>query len=80
MNVKDLRRRLPSGDDLNEILAWREERTVAHNLTLHYDRTMLILEPTALARRKVKLVNYPDEGCAVRTPGRPPPRYPSASP
>jgi hypothetical protein len=33
-------------DDLDEILAWREERTVTHNLTLHYDRMMLLPDPT----------------------------------
>jgi hypothetical protein len=32
-------------DDLDEILAWREERTVTRNLTLHYDRMMLLLDP-----------------------------------
>jgi len=33
---------------LDEILAWREERTVTRNLTLHYDRMMLLLDPTSL--------------------------------
>ena len=73
MNAKDLHRRLSSGDDLDEILAWREERTVTHNLTLHYDRTMLILEPTvlarSLARKKVEVVNYADGRFAVRCNG-----------
>jgi len=61
-------------DDLDEILAWREERTVTQNLTLHYDRMMLILEPTPLARglvrRKVEVVNYPDGRFAVQFNGR----------
>jgi hypothetical protein len=42
-------------------LAWREERTVTRNLTLHYDRMMLLLDPTSLARglvrKKVEVVN-----------------------
>src|ERR1700693_3590705 len=63
-NAKDLHRKLTAVDDLDEILAWREERTVTQNLTLHYDRMMLILEPIPLARglvrRKVEVVNYPD--------------------
>jgi hypothetical protein len=48
-NPKDLHRKLIAADDLDEILAWREQRTVTQNLTLHYDRMMLILEPTLLA-------------------------------
>jgi hypothetical protein len=67
-NAKDLHRPLAPADDLDEILAWREERTVTRNLTLHYDRMMLILDPTPLARglgrKKVEVVNYP--GRAVR--------------
>jgi hypothetical protein len=38
-NAKDLHRKLTKADDLSEVLAWREERTVTKNLTLHYDRT-----------------------------------------
>jgi hypothetical protein len=48
-NAKDLHRKLTVTDDLDEILAWREKTTVMQNLTLHYDRMMLILEPTPLA-------------------------------
>src|SRR6201981_169359 len=63
-NAKDLHRPLARADDLDEILAWREERTVTRTLNLHHDRMMLILEPTSLARdlvrKKVEVVNYPD--------------------
>jgi hypothetical protein len=41
--------------NLDEILAWREERTVTRNLTLHYDRMMLLLDPTRCCR--------PSSGC-----------------
>ena len=74
-NSKDLHRPLSlrDGDELDEILAWREERTVTQNLTLHYDRMMLILDPTplarSLARRKVEVVNYADGRFAVRCNG-----------
>jgi len=72
-NAKDLHRKLTAADDLDEILAWREERTVTQNLTLHYDRMMLILEPTPLARglmrRKVEVVNYPDGRFAIQFNG-----------
>ena len=45
-NAENLHRPLSPADDLDEILAWREERTVTRNLTLHCDR-MLLLDPTA---------------------------------
>ena len=73
LNPKSLHRPLPAGEDLDEILAWREARTVTHNLTLHYDRMMLLLEPTPLAkglvRKKVDVVNYMDGRFAVRYNG-----------
>jgi len=72
-NGKDLHRPLAPADDLDEILAWREERTVTRNLTLHYDRMMLLLDPTSLARglvrKKVEAVNYPDGRFAVQFNG-----------
>ena len=72
-NAKDLHRKLSTADNLDEILAWREERTVTQNLTLHYDRMLLILEPTCFARglmrKKVDVVNYPDGRFAVQFNG-----------
>src|SRR6202011_1546012 len=72
-NAKDLPRPPAQADDLDEILAWREERTVTRNLTLHYDRMMLLLEPTSrgpgLVRKKVEVVNYPDGRFAVQFNG-----------
>jgi hypothetical protein len=72
-NAKDLHRKLTPADDLDEILAWREERTVTHNLTLHYDRMMILLDPTpltrGLARKKVDIVNYADGRFAVQYEG-----------
>jgi hypothetical protein len=66
-------RSLSPSEDLDEILAWREERTVTQNLTLHYDRMMLILDPTPLARglvrKKVEVVNYIDGRFAIRSNG-----------
>src|SRR6202795_236632 len=74
-NAKDLHRPLTSADNLDEILAWREERTVTLNLTLHYDRMMLLLDPTpfarGLVRKKVDVVNYPDGRFAVQFEGMP---------
>src|SRR5271166_2455048 len=72
-NAKDLHRKLTEADDLSEVLAWREERTVTQNLTLHYDRMMLLLDPTPLARglvrKTVDVVNYPDGRFAVQFEG-----------
>ena len=74
-NAKDLHRPLTAADDLDEILAWREVRTVTNNLTLHYDRMMLLLDPTpfarGLARKKVDVVNYPDGRFTVQFEGTP---------
>jgi hypothetical protein len=74
-NPKDLHRTLTQADNLDEILAWREERTITHNLTLHYDRMMLMLDPTpfarGLVRKKVDVVNYPDGRFAVQYEGTP---------
>jgi hypothetical protein len=72
-NAKDLHRNLTAADNLDEILAWREQRTVTRNLSLHYDRMMLLLEPTPLAlglmRKKVEVVNYPDGRFVVQFEG-----------
>jgi Winged helix-turn helix len=72
-NAKDLHRPLTAADNLDEILTWREVRTVTNNLTLHYDRMMLLLNPTpfarGLARKKVDVVNYPDGRFAVQFEG-----------
>jgi hypothetical protein len=72
-NAKDLHRPLSEADDLDEILAWREERKLTRNLTLRYDRMMLLLDPTPLARglagKTVEVVNYPDGRFAIRHEG-----------
>jgi hypothetical protein len=49
VTAKNLHRPLTAADNLDEILAWREERTVTLNLTLHYDQMMLLLDPTPFA-------------------------------
>src|SRR5271157_2495029 len=75
VNAKDLHRPLTAADNLDEILAWREERTVTLNLTLQYDQMMLLLDPTPFARglmrKKVEVVNYPDGRFAVQFEGTP---------
>ncbi len=69
VNANDLHRPLTTADNLDEILGWRETRTVTLNLTLQYDPMMLMLEPApfarGLVRKKVDVVNYPDGRFAV---------------
>jgi hypothetical protein len=72
--TKDLHRPAPGAADLDEIMTVREERTVSASLTLHYDKLLILLEPTAttrgLARQRVTVVNYPDGRFAIRHKGR----------
>jgi hypothetical protein len=72
-NAKDVHRPLTAVDNLDEILAWREVRTVTLNLTLQYDQMVLLLDPTpfarGLVRKKVEVVNYPDGRFAVQFEG-----------
>jgi hypothetical protein len=74
-NAKDVHRPLTATDNLDEILTWREVRTVTTNLFLNYDRMMLLLEPTpfarGLVRKKVDVVNYPDGRFTVQFEGTP---------
>jgi hypothetical protein len=48
---------LPSGAVLDDVFAWKEERTVTNSLSLQYDKVVFLLEETeatrALARRRV---------------------------
>src|SRR6202521_2347671 len=72
-NHKNLHGPLTAADNLDEVLAWREIRTVTKNLTVQYDQELLLLEPTSfargLARQKVEVVNYPDGRFAVQFEG-----------
>jgi hypothetical protein len=72
-NTKNLHRPLSAKENLTEILTTRHERTLTANLTLHYDRMMLILEPNAISRplagKRVMIVNYPDGRFAVQYHG-----------
>src|SRR3954454_11526080 len=70
---RNLHRPLGPTDDLDEVLAWKEERTVSTSLTLQYDKVIFILEPTAitrgLARKRVTVVDYPDGRLAIQHNG-----------
>jgi transposase len=70
---EDLHRPAPGAAELDEIMAVREERTVSANLTLHYDKMLILLEPSELtrplARQRVTVINYPDGRFAIRHKG-----------
>ncbi len=69
----DGHRPIQIGIDLDDVFAWKEERTVTNSLTLQYDKVTFILEPNAvtrpLARKRVQVVDYPDGRFAIRHQG-----------
>jgi hypothetical protein len=73
-NPKNLHRPLSAGDDLTDVFAWREERTVSNSLTLQYDKVLFLLEPNEitreLRRKRVTVIDYPDGRLAIRYRGR----------
>ena len=70
---RDVHRPLAGHDDLDDTFAWKEERSVSMNLTLQYDQVLFILEPTgiarSLARKRVRVIDYPDGRLAIRHNG-----------
>src|SRR5215218_950522 len=70
---RDLHRPLDDYDNLDDVFAWKEERTVTYNLTLQYDKVMFILEPNEitrpLARQRVTVYDYPDGRFAIKHKG-----------
>jgi hypothetical protein len=73
-NAFDAHRPVRDDEDLDLIFAWREQRKVTQNLTLHYERKMYLLEDTPEARRTIQkhvdVVQYPDGRIEVRHAGR----------
>ena len=70
---RDAHRALQGDIILDDVFAWKEERTVTNSLTLQYDKVTFILEPTAvtrpLARKRVQVIDYPDGRFAIRHQG-----------
>src|SRR6195256_1907384 len=58
---------------LDDVFAWKEDRTVTKNLTLQYDKVLFLLEPNPttrpLARKRVTIIDYPDGRFAIRHDG-----------
>ena len=61
--------------DLDQILCWREQRTVSHQLVVNYNQMKLTLKPKGLATRlrgkTVEIYDFPDGRLEVRWKGRP---------
>lgn len=69
----DAHRPVPAEALLDDVFAWKEERTVSNSLTLQYDQVLFILEPNEvtrpLARRRVTVLDYPDGRLAIKHNG-----------
>src|SRR5437588_8919727 len=69
-NPKNLHRPLSADDDLADVFAWREERTISNSLTLQYDKVVFLIEPNEftreLRRNRDTVVDYPDGRLASR--------------
>jgi hypothetical protein len=70
---KNLHRPLTEHDELDDVFAWQEERTISRSLTLQYDQVLFILEPNettlSLARQRVTVYDYPDGRLAIKHKG-----------
>ncbi len=71
---KDLHRLLDPRQDLDQILCWREQRKVSHQLVVNYNQMKLTLESQGLAVRlrgkMVEIYDFPDGRLEVRWKGR----------
>ncbi len=67
---RDVHRPLAPHDDLKAEMVWRQQRTVTQALTLHYNKAMIILEPTEVSRplagKRVDVCEYPDGRLEIR--------------
>src|SRR5918997_5377601 len=72
-DLVDAHRPLPPGAVLDDVFAWKEERTVTSSLSLQYDRVVFLLEETeatrALAHQRVTVIDDPDGRLAIRHNG-----------
>jgi len=66
-NSENLHRPLSAGDDLTDVFAWREERTVSNSLTLQYDKVVFLLEPTPWNSLRLSMCRSTDKsGVQIR--------------
>ncbi len=71
---QDFHRPVDPRQDLDQILCWREQRQVSHQLVVNYSRMKLTLKPEGLAVRlrgkMVDIYDFPDGRLEVRWKGR----------
>lgn len=70
----DAHRALQSYEILDEILCFKQERTVSNSLTIQHDRVLYLIEDTlvnrSLRRKKIMLHEYPDGRLGLYYKGR----------
>ena len=70
----DAHRPLRADEPLDEILTWRESRTVSTSLTVRYDKVLYLLEDTPTSRkcrrRSIEVWEYPDGHIELRSDGQ----------
>jgi hypothetical protein len=66
---------LDAGQDLDNVLCWREQRKVSHQLVVNYNQMKLTLKPQGpalgLRGKMVEVYDFPDGRLEVRWKGRP---------
>src|SRR6266851_2820876 len=72
---RDLHRPIASTSDLDDILCWREQRSVSRQLVINYNRMKFMLRPNktsaALAGKVVDIYDFPDGRLEIRWKGLP---------
>jgi hypothetical protein len=72
-NAHDAHRSMRRDEDLDLIFAWREQRKVTQNLTLHYERKLYLLTDVAAHRRLIgkyiDVFQFPDGRIELRAGG-----------
>ena len=72
---KDLHRVLDPRQDLDDVLCWRAQRKVSHQLVVNYNQMKLTLKAEGMATRlcgkMIEIYDFPDGRLEVRWKGRP---------
>jgi transposase len=72
---RDLHRPIAGTNDLDDILCWREQRSVSRQLVINYNRMKFMLRPNktsaALAGKVVDIYDFPDGRLEIRWKGLP---------
>src|SRR3954454_13623240 len=73
--IGDLHRPMTGMNDLDDILCWREQRSVSRQLVVNYNRMKFMLRPdktpAALAGKLVDIYDFPDGRLEIRWKGLP---------